>query len=298
MKTYLDCVPCFLRQALEAARLAGATEKQQKKILIKLARKLLKISLDMPPSATARDVFRIVNKVIGFKQDIFAEIKEKSNKLVLKFYDQLKAKVNHSHDKLLTAAKLAIDGNIIDYGAKIFSHPEEEIEKILKEENKVIRKETKRLFNYQKFKSVVKKSNTILYLGDNAGEIVFDRILIEEMKNFNNKVKIIYAVRGKPIINDALLKDAYQVGIDKIAEVISSGADTPGTVLDRCSEKFLEIFKSADMVISKGQGNFEALSDIERPIFFLLMAKCSVIAKIVNSRIGDIVLIYHSGQET
>jgi uncharacterized protein with ATP-grasp and redox domains len=298
MKTYLDCVPCFLRQALEAARLAGATEKQQKKILMKLARKLLKISLDMPPSATARDVFRIVNKVIRSDQDAFAEIKDKSNLLVLKFYDQLKAKIDRSHDKLLTAVKLAIAGNIIDYGAKIFTHPEEEIEKILREENKIIRQENKRLFNYQKFKSTIKKSNTILYLGDNAGEIVFDRLLIGEIKEFNNKVKIIFAVRGKPIINDALRKDAYQVGINKVAEVISSGADTPGTVLNRCTKKFLKIYKRADMVISKGQGNFEALSEAKRSIFFLFMVKCAVIAGIVKSRVGDIALIYHSGQET
>ena len=110
------------------------------------------------------------------------------------------------------------------------------------------------------------------------------------------EIKIWFAVKEKPAINDALVNDAQECGISGIAEIISSGSDAPGTMLSLCSEPFLKIFKSADMVISKGQGNFETLSDINRPIFFLLLAKCPVIANHIGSRIGDVILFYRHGE--
>jgi len=127
----------------------------------------------------------------------------------------------------------------------------------------------------------------VLYLADNAGEVVFDRILAEEIPG--NK-EIIYAVRGKPIINDALIEDALACGIDKRARVVSSGVDAPGTILKYCSDDFLEIFEDAEFIISKGQGNYEALSDINKPIYFLFKVKCPVIARHVGVKLGDIVL--------
>jgi len=131
-------------------------------------------------------------------------------------------------------------------------------------------------------------------LGDNAGETVFDRILIEEIRQIDKNKKIYYAVKAQPIINDALFEDARVCGIDSSAEIISSGSDAPGTILEICSKEFLDIYKQADMVISKGQGNFEALSCPGRSVFYLFMAKCSVIARYVGCDIGDIILRYHS----
>ena len=130
-------------------------------------------------------------------------------------------------------------------------------------------------------------------MADNAGETVFDRILIEEIKKGDSNKEIIYAVKESPAINDALIEDAYYCGIDRIAKVISSGSDAPGTVLSLCSKKFLKLYRNADMIISKGQGNFEALSNAKRPIFFMFMAKCPVIAREVNCKIGDVILLYH-----
>ena len=136
-------------------------------------------------------------------------------------------------------------------------------------------KRNKSNFNYVKLKQVLNEARNILYLADNAGEVVFDRLLIEEIKRLDSSKRIIYAVKEKPIINDALIDDALFCGMDKIAEVISCGAD---------------------IVISKGQGNFEALSQANRPIFFLFIAKCQVIAKDAGCMVGDIILIYHSGR--
>ncbi|MCK5655532.1 MAG: DUF89 family protein, partial [Candidatus Aureabacteria bacterium] len=114
--------------------------------------------------------------------------------------------------------------------------------------------------------------------------------LIEEIKRIDRDKRIVYAVKEKPVINDALVEDACVCGIDKLAKVISSGSDAPGTVLSLCSKNFLRIYKKADMVISKGQGNFEALSTTKRQAFFLLMAKCPVIAKDVGCEVGDVIL--------
>ena len=136
-------------------------------------------------------------------------------------------------------------------------------------------------------------AKNILYIGDNAGETVFDRILMEYIQNQHGKKNIFYAVKEKPTSNDAMIQDALECGIDGPAEIISSGSGISGTVLSVCSPRFLELFKSADMIISKGQGNYEGLSGVKRKVFFLLSVKCAVIADHIGCNIGDHVLIKH-----
>jgi len=293
MKTYLDCIPCFFRQALYSSRMSGASKKTQKKVLDQLARIIPKISLESSPPEMARVIHQQMYKLTK-KYDPYSHVKKQSNDMALKVYPKLKNKVNHSQDKLLMATELAIAGNIIDYGAKHSLNVNDELKKILKQESKTIKKESRAIFNYAEFKSCLKKAQTILYLADNAGETVFDRVLIEEIKRVDSSKEIIYAVKEKPAINDALIEDAYYCGIDKIAKVMSSGVDAPGTVLSLCSKKFLKVYRNADMIISKGQGNFEALSNTRRPIFFMFMAKCPVIAREVNCNVGDVILFYHA----
>jgi len=290
MKTYLDCIPCFFNQALHAARIAEASETDQKKILIEVGKILPQFSLNCSPPEMARVIYNLVKEKTRL-EDPFKNIKIESNKIALGIYDKLKKKVKNSKDGLLTAVELAIAGNIIDYGVNNSLDINKEIEKILNFENKNIKNTKKAFFAYDKFKGALESADTILYLADNAGETVFDRILIEEIKTLYKEKRIIYAVKEKPIINDALLEDAVACGIDKIAEVVSSGLDTPGTIPYLCSKKFLTIYQKADMIISKGQGNFEALSDEMGPIFFLFMAKCPMVAKGLDCKIGDVFLL-------
>jgi uncharacterized protein with ATP-grasp and redox domains len=290
MRSYLDCVPCFFKQALEASRLCGADEPTQKKILYDIALRLPDIPLASSPPEIARIIYGIIRKRTG-RADPYEKLKDKSNRLALKIYPKLKKKVALSRDSLLTAVELAIAGNIIDYGVKNSLNVKKEIDKILSEEESVIRTERRSIFNYRSFKRALKGSANILYLADNAGEVVFDRVLIEEIRSAHPDKKVLYAVKEKPVINDALKKDAEDAGIDISAQIITSGLDTPGTVLSLCSKGFLDIFWTADMVISKGQGNFEALSDCGRPVFFLFMAKCPVVARHVDCRLGDIILL-------
>ncbi|MDP8297318.1 MAG: ARMT1-like domain-containing protein, partial [Candidatus Orphnella occulta] len=286
---------CFFKQALEAGKIAGANKVTQKRILDKLAKDFPKFSLSASPPEIGRDIYAIVRKITK-KKDPFAKIKAKSNTLALNIYKKLKNKVAHSSDRLLMATELAIAGNIIDYGVKNSLNVDTELARILAEENRSIKQESKVTFDYNSFKRALKKSHTILYLGDNAGETVFDRVLIEEIKRDDKNNNITYAVKKSPVINDALIKDAIDCGIDKSAKIISSGSDAPGTVLSLCKKSFLNLFNKADMVISKGQGNFEALSGSKRPVFFLFMAKCPVVAQHVGCKIGDIILSYHPGK--
>lgn len=288
MKTYLECIPCFFRQALEGARIAGAEPSRQKQIVDEFAAKIPRLPLSASPPVIARTCQAIVRKITG-RDDPYRAIKRKSNRIALKMAGQLEKKVSASPDPLLTAVELAIAGNVIDFGVKNNVNVREELKRILAQEQKSIR--NKSVFHYVSFKHALKNAKNILYLADNAGEAVFDRILIREIRRLYPATDVYYAVKEKPAINDALREDARMCGVDRVARVISNGGDVPGTILLFCSEEFRERFKSADMIISKGQGNYESLSQERGPLFFLFMVKCPVVAKHTRCPIGETVLL-------
>jgi len=293
MESYLDCIPCFFRQMLEGARLIRASSRRQKEIMDAFAGMIPKISLEFSPPEIARRGHALLKK-IGRNADPYKEIKQKSNRMALKLFGRLKKKVQDSHNPLLKALELAIAGNVIDFGAKNHLNIREELRKILQEERKIVHKRS--VFHYAKFREALKSAKSILYLADNAGEVVFDRILMEEIHREYPRKKIYYAVKARPILNDALMEDARACDIDRVARVISNGADAPGTILSLCSSAFREIYRKADMVISKGQGNFESLSKAKRPIFFLFMVKCPMVARETGHAVGSIVLHHTPGK--
>lgn len=268
--------------------MAGADEVVQKKVLDELSKLIPELPLEASPPEIGREIYGLVRRISG-RDDPFKDIKRKSNQMALSFFSKLKARVERSGDPLLTAVELAIVGNIIDYGVKSSLDIEQETRRIFDEDEELINKESRKIFEYQKFRDAVKKTVPILYLADNAGEVVFDRILIEELVKLGVQ-EILYVVKEKPVINDALREDAIECGIDKYARIISSGSDAPGTVLKFCSPEFREIFKASKLIISKGQGNFEALSEEDRPIFFLFKIKCPVLVRDIGGSLGDVVL--------
>ena len=296
MRTYLECIPCFLKQALEAARKTGADEALCKKILDEVVLSVPGFGLESSPPEMARVIHGIVKRHTGV-EDPYKDAKRQSNDLALAIFDKLENKVRNSGDELLAAVELAIAGNIIDYGVKNSLDVDAEIEKILNLEHQAFEREKAGFFDHVSFRKVLGEAGTVLYLADNAGETVFDRILIEAIKRQDPGKLITYAVKDKPIINDALAEDAVVCGIDRSARVVSSGSDAPGTILPLCSEEFRDIFKQADMVISKGQGNFETLSPADRPVFFLFMAKCPVVAAHAGCEVGDILLLYEKERD-
>ena len=276
MQTYLDCIPCFFDQALRAGRIATDDEKKIKRLLDEIGMMLKDIPLESTPPETARLIYRKVREITG-KYDPYKEIKNESTSKALALYPALKKKVEASNDKLLTAIRIAIAGNVIDFGANRNFNIEEELDDIFKRDFAIL--------DYDEFRNSLNETHEILYIGDNAGECVFDKILIEEMKK-----PVIYIVRDMPVINDAIYEDAVQAGIDKVATILSSGTDAPGTIVSTCSPEFKQIYNRSTFIISKGQGNYEALSSEKRPIFFLLKTKCRVIANHIGSNEGDFVL--------
>jgi len=276
MRTYLDCLPCFLSQALRAARLATHDEKKIKKVLDEVGMTLRNLPLESTPPETGRLIYHKVGEITG-NLDPYREIKSESTKKALSLYPFLKSQVVKSTDRLLTAIRIAIAGNVIDFGPNRDFDLKDEVDEILEKDFAV--------FDYRGFIDCLDETREILYIGDNAGECVFDKILIEEMKK-----PTLYAVRKTPVINDATYDDAIQAGIDKVATILSSGTDAPGTILKTCSSEFLNVYKDSNFIISKGQGNYEALSNERRSIFFLLKAKCRVIADDIGVDEGDIIL--------
>jgi uncharacterized protein with ATP-grasp and redox domains len=277
MKAYLDCYPCFLAQTLKTARFVTSDVGVLRNILDEVGLALAGRSLDVPPPVISQAVYRIIANRLGVR-DPYREIKQACIRQALSLVPRLKRLVVESPDRLWTAAKLAIAGNVIDFGANADFNLEADVDQILAQDLAVN--------HYPEFRERLDKADRILYLADNAGETVFDRLFIEELGK-----PVIYAVRQSPIINDALYADAVVSGVGETAQIISSGVGTPGTVLAFCSSEFLEVYRSSDLIISKGQGNFEALSDEDRPIFFLLKIKCDVVARHLGRSKGDIVLM-------
>ncbi|MFQ6083155.1 MAG: DUF89 domain-containing protein [Candidatus Aminicenantia bacterium] len=277
MKSYLDCLPCFFRQALETARIITSDKEKIREVLNAVSLLISKISLEASPPEIGREVYQVINEITGVK-DPYKELKEKCIYQAISLYPELKRIINSSRDKLLTAVKLSIAGNVIDFGANPNFELKRDIEKILSQDFGIN--------HYQEFCEKLNKAKKILYLADNAGETVFDRLLIEELGK-----PVIYVVREKPVINDATKEDALLSEINKVAEIISSGCDAPGTILPLCSTEFLKIYQTSDLIISKGQGNYEGLSEEARPIFFLLKAKCSTIARDIRIQENSIILM-------
>jgi uncharacterized protein with ATP-grasp and redox domains len=282
LKTYLDCIPCFFRQALAAARMSSADETVHRRVLNAVALMIPDLALNATPPEIAQQVYQVVYEITG-TSDPYLEAKKIANRTALSLYTRMKDMVDYSNDALETACRLAIAGNAIDLGPQsefgsMYNIIEDSLGYQLNQEH------------YLRFKECVGKASMVLYIADNAGEIVFDRILIEQLLQVK-KLKIAMVVRHKPIINDATLDDALQAGLNCVATIISSGSDAPATILSQCSAEMLNYFQAADLIISKGQGNYESLSDRAENIFFLFKVKCPVIARDSGYDIDSPVLI-------
>ena len=277
MKTYIDCIPCFMNQALRAGRISTSDDIILKKIMDNVGGKLKDVSLTEVPPRSAMIIYDEIFRQTGI-EDPYKKIKKESIDLAKSILGQIRNMVESAPDPLLAAVKAAIAGNIIDFGAC------EDFD--IKKDVKASMDMDLSINDYEVFKEKINNARTVLYLGDNAGETVFDRLLIE-----NIDARVVYAVREKPIINDAVIEDAVDSGLADICEIISSGSTAPATILEECNERFLGLYHGgADIIISKGQGNYESLSDSNENIFFLLKTKCSVIARDLDTETGALVL--------
>jgi damage-control phosphatase, subfamily I len=279
MKTYLDCIPCLIRQALHAARMASADPALHASIVRQVLRWAADMDLQQPPPVMAQRIHRQLRTISG-DDDPYRLAKEHHNRMALSLLPELQAELATALDPLEIAVRLAIAGNVVDLGINgniTETDLRQSVSRVLAESF---------AGELEDFRAALSKAGSILYLADNAGEIVFDRLLIEQL----GTARVTLAVRGFPILNDATIEDARAAGLHEIVEIIDNGSDAPGTLLDQCSETFTERFNQADLVIAKGQGNFETLSDEPRDIFFLFKVKCSVIADHAGLPVGTHVL--------
>lgn len=260
------CLQCFLRTYKRLFEKFGV-EQQVRDQFLSFFDEAWKQNVHLPAPRIQQILNAEFGRIVGEK-DPFDSEKKENNAIALELYKRVKPMVQQSTDPFLMALKLAIAGNVMDYGAHSSFDINATIEKALKT--------TFAIDHSDELKIRVSTAKNILYLGDNAGEIVFDRLLLETIMHNH----LTFVVRGKPILNDVTIEDAFSVEMDKVADVISNGAGNPSTVLENCSEEFVQIFNHADLIISKGQGNLEGLIDLnDARIFFLLMAKCDVIAE-------------------
>ncbi len=280
MKAYLDCYPCFLRQALEAACITGADEEEQRRVLRRAMRALLATPLAATPAEIAYGVHRAVRAVVHV-DDPYRWLKSSSTRDALSLYSHLKSLVVVAYDPLECAVRLAIAGNLIDNGPP--NAPANTRALLTVVESALQQPLDGRHLDV--FRNRLADADRVLYLADNAGETVFDRVLIETMAKPTT-----YVVKGAPILNDATFEDAVSAGLDQVARIIDNGSDTPATILDQCSATVREEFAAAPLIVAKGQANYETLSDCGREVFFLLQVKCPVIARDVGVAVGSMVI--------
>ena len=233
------------------------------------------------PPQIGKYIHRTIREITG-NPDPYKRIKRDHNQQVLEMEANLTALVHDAQLPLVHALKLAGTGNLIDMGPeRKWSRVGEIFDDITSGDSLY--------FDYELFETKLNRAETLLYIGDNAGEIVLDKILIRLLIE-KRGLAVTYAVRGAPVINDATREDARSVGMTNIVNVIDSGDDMPGIDLESCSEEFLDCYCGTDMILAKGQGNYESLSERNENIFFLFRAKCSLIAGHVGCKIGDLVL--------
>ncbi|MGC8635256.1 MAG: tRNA (N6-threonylcarbamoyladenosine(37)-N6)-methyltransferase TrmO [Candidatus Limnocylindrales bacterium] len=275
MRTSLDCLPCLVRQALDAGKLASPDPALSERLVRDTLAGLAESDLRQSPPMLAQRVHRRLRELTG-RDDIYRPAKERLNRVALDLREELETALAKAADPFDLAVRLAIAGNVIDMGvtgAVSESDVRRSVEQALRTPVRGWVDELRRS---------VRHSDRILYLADNAGELVFDRLLIERL----GPDRVTVAMRGAPVLNDATMEDARTAGLTGIVEVIDNGSDAPGTVLDDCSPTFRQRFSEADLIIAKGQGNFETLVDEPAPIYFLFKVKCPVIAARVGLPMG------------
>ena len=286
MELQPQCIVCLFRLASRAARVATTDLRLQGQIIDRLADELPKMPVETIPPQIGRRIQQIVREVTG-EGDPFREAKRRGNELGLAQFPGLQRRVEQAADPLLEAVRLAVAGNVIDLATCSGFDLERAIQESLVQKFSI--------FDYDPFRAAVERARRVLYIADNAGEIVFDRLLVEEL--LRRGLRVTVAVRGGPVINDAVLEDARLAGFDPRVEIIDTGSDLPSVVPEESGVTFRERYREADLVISKGQGNFEGLHDERRPIAFLLMAKCGPVAGWLGVRQGTLVLRYRGGSD-
>lgn len=270
-----ECIVCAYRQALNTTRIVTDDEATQLGVLSRVAQSLQNASLDQTPAALSQPVYAIVSEVTGVP-DPYVQAKAETNRQAMALLPKLEALVRSSDDPLHAALRLAVAGNIIDLGIGHAFDLERDVAALMLQPFAVD--------DYPAFRAALRPGCRILYLGDNAGEIVFDRVLVELLVEAG--AEVIFTVKSGPIINDATMEDARFCGLTNLVHVICTGSNDIGVNWAHVSDEFLRHYKNADLIIGKGHGNFETCTGQPGRFFFLLKAKCPVVADKLGVPLG------------
>ncbi|MBO5763013.1 MAG: DUF89 family protein [Lentisphaeria bacterium] len=278
MKITSDCYECILRQVVPLARKSGSEEKTRR-----LVREMLAMIGSVPPETTPPEIAAELHKILFADtghRDLFREEKDISTQIALQLLPEMQQLAASAEDPFAAAVKLAIGGNIIDYGC----NPDFDLqmaERLIREvpDLPVDRGALEKLWQR------IEEADSIFYILDNCGEAVLDRLLLEYCRG-----KVTIGVRGKAIYNDVTVREAEMSGLTDFP-VIHTGDMTPGVSSYGTSAEFQRAMRSADLVIAKGQGNFESLDEYDRPIAYLFRVKCKVIARLLQQEFHSLQVI-------
>ena len=274
MQLNLNCLLCNLKQVLTVSSVVGADEKTTELIMREVMGYLKEADYARSNPEVIQGTWEIITKHLQ-DTDPYREIRSSYNAELLGMAPAVRSMIQEAGDSFDAALKLAITANLIDFAA---SHSFDQ--KMVLEKLGCAREQTLAVDESPKLKEALGGARTLLYLGDNCGEIVIDKLFLEELRREFPQLTMYFGVRGTPIVNDVTFEDALQVGMSEVARVISNGDGCLGTVLHRTSAEFQEAFKEADVIIAKGQGNYESLSETaHKNLFFLFMAKCEAVAQ-------------------
>lgn len=276
-----ECIVCAFRQALNTARIVSDDPHVHTAVMARLARAMIKPDMNQTPAGLSQIVYRSVTEVTGVR-DPYATIKLATNRAALRLLPEALGMVRRSSNPLKAACKLAVAGNIIDLGIGHGFDLEADLRSILKQEFKIDA--------FNSFRRELRPGRRALYIGDNSGEIVFDRALVEFM--IAAGVITTYAVKSGPTINDATIEDARFCGLTALVPVITTGSDDIGIYWPRIGTEFKRAYRSADLIIAKGHGNFETCAGRPGNFYFLLKAKCDMVARELKVNLGDLVFAH------
>ena len=282
MKAALDCLPCAINQGRNAVTHSTDDTALQERILRLVAETYAAKHLTGTPAAFSQEAYDLVARETG-RRDPFAAEKKRCNDMALAMLLECCTALEHSGDPLATGAQLAVAGNIIDLGIAQQLDIHGTLRRALHTPFAVN--------DLERLRADLARAATVLYIGDNASEIVIDRVFIETMQKLYPALRVTFSVKSGPIINDATIDDARAVGMDKVCALIETGNALIGAPLAHVSAAFRHMFDAADVIISKGQGNFETLNtETQRPLYFMLKAKCNLVAEELGVQFGDSVL--------
>jgi len=275
-----DCLSCLLNQSLRVSKNLNLDEETSLKMM-KIASASIASYGEISPPVAAADLYPRLGGVIG-REDVYKELKLLSTEEAMKLLSNVQQVIDESSESLSSAIKSAVAGNVIDFATPNYFDLRDEFSKVFDTPFAI---DDEALFLEK-----LSRAESFMIVGDNVGEHVFDKLLLETVAKTYPQLKLYYAVRGVPIINDVTLVEAKEIGIDKISTLVDSGVNTPGLAYAHASKSFMKIYNTIDLIVAKGMGNYECLEGLkDERIFHLFKVKCDVVSKDVGAKLGSLI---------